>query len=128
MNDNDIEKSVLKYISKKTIEDAEEAHNMAEDAIERIAVVDDKMSRVLENQEDFRANCEEVNSRITKMEWTVKHHSDTMNCIIKDQSVLSETMSNIHNLIAQLKWMGVGAMALFALQVFGLEELIKKFF
>lgn len=124
-NSEDMSNDVLAYVTKQQAEEITELKQLAKDSIEATATMETALEQVLQNQVEFKKNAKEVNKRISAMEWTVTRHSETMDAIIKDQSDLTNSLKNIQDIITQIKWIGYGALGMYALQVLGVKEILK---
>jgi len=124
--DEKLSVDVLSYITKQQDNEIAELKSIAKEAMDATSRVQNSLDEVLDNQKEFKSNQKVVNKRISAMEWKVKHHSETMDAIVKEQAELTSSLTTIKDTITQIKWIGYGALGMYGLQVIGVQDFLKS--
>lgn len=69
----------------------------------------------------------ELNSRVSKLEWCVEDHSAQLNRLHNQTSDLRDELHNINKSLLQIKWLAIGGAAVLLGESLGLGSMMKLF-
>ena len=67
----------------------------------------------------------ELNSRVSKLEWRVDNHSKQLTRLHNQTSELREELHNINKSLLQIKWLAIGAAVVVVGDSLGLGSMMK---
>ncbi len=67
----------------------------------------------------------ELNSRVSKLEWRVDNHSKQLTRLHNQTSELREELHNINKSLLQIKWLAIGAAVVVVGDSLGLGSIMK---
>jgi predicted nucleic acid-binding Zn-ribbon protein len=69
----------------------------------------------------------ELNSRVSKLEWRVDNHSKQLTRLHNQTSELREELHNINKSLLQIKWLAIGAAVVVVGDSLGMGSMMKLF-
>lgn len=68
---------------------------------------------------------DELEKRITKVEWTLSVHGEEIKTLVASSKELKEKLGAIDNTLKQIKWIAVGAGLMYFAEQVGLSQVLK---
>lgn len=70
---------------------------------------------------------QELESRVSKVEWTLGHHAETLDRLQDTTEDFKESLHAIQQTLSQIKWFAMGAIFLSFADQMGMGNLMKLF-
>lgn len=70
----------------------------------------------------------DVQQKIHEHEWRLNGHDKAIKDLNENHRTMSETLDGINRNLAQIKWMGLGAIGMYVVSKLGLFESLKLLF
>ena len=124
-NDN---KDIIQFLTEENAKDTKEARLMASKALSLTKEHGVKLDTVIEKQSEIKNDIDNHSKDIQTLKTTTETQEVLLSNLIDKQNAFNTSLGEIQKTMIQIKWAAFGALGMFVLESFGLQEFIKAIF